>query len=50
MVDFEGLRTAFGDGGSNENSMQLQDAGEAMYESLKSYKSSEAQQPHTAQT
>ena len=34
MVDFEGLGTAVGGGGTDENGVQLQDTGKAVRESL----------------
>ena len=50
VVESEGSRTAGGGGCSYEDGVQLQDAGEAVSNSLESYESDETEQLHTVQT
>ena len=49
VVEFEGSGTAGGGGGSYEDGVQLQDAGEAVSNSLESRSFGETEQLHTVQ-
>ena len=50
VVEFEGSGTAGGGGGSYEDGVQLQDAGEAVSNSLGSHRFGGTEQLHTART
>ena len=50
VVDFEGSGTAGGGGGSYEDGVQLQDAGEAVRNSLGSHRFGVTEQLHTVRT